>query len=203
MTDMMVLNLDRPAVSIDACFGMSSDAYTGMNVTWVQPTFNSNAASVEMRQNVYDKAALSGLIQNLPNSTNTTLFLTSTYLPRFNQQIADVRMRYIQGLVELFPSLASRLHVLAKAADGWDGYDAKGMSFESLGQLRRFLCKSGLPSDDVGLYLESDGLFILSFTSRHSGLVDMTFLADKIIFCTDDSEQELSLEEALDIVKEV
>lgn len=128
--------------------------------------------------------------------------LSSSLLPqKFNDRIKDVRMRYIQSLTELFPSLAKRLSSLANAEDGWDGRSAKSMSFESFGQLRRFLFKNDLFAADIGLYLDRDGILILSFTSQKNGLVDMTFCAGHILVCADEFEEEMSLEEASAFVR--
>lgn len=194
MTDTMVLKLDK--------HGSSFEAYSGMSGSWNHPILNHHAFSVELEQDHYASTNLSGLIQNIPGTTRTTHWNASVFDRKFNMRIADVKMRYVQSLIDLFPTLARRLHSLATVEDGWDGRDAKSMSFESFGQMRRFLYKSDLFADDIGLYLDDEGLLILSYTSQKHGLVDMTFLANKIILCKDDDELELSLDEALEIVKE-
>lgn len=192
MTDTMVLKVDK--------MGSNYEAYSGMAGSSNHPIFNTHGF-IETEQEHYTSTNLTGLIQNYPGTTRTTQWSASVFNRKFNQRIADVKMRYVQSLIELFPTLARRLLSLAKAEDGWDGRDAKSMSFESFGQLRRFLYKSDLFAEDIGLYLDDDGLLILSYTSQKNGLVDMTFLANRIILCTDDDELELSLDEALEIVK--
>ncbi|MEG6127015.1 hypothetical protein [Enterobacter asburiae] len=193
MTDTLVLKIDT--------HGNSFEAYSGVSGSWNHPTFINQGFSIELDQEHCTSTSLSGLIQNFPSTTRTTQWTASAFNRKFNQRIDDVRMWYIQSLIELFPKLSRRLQSLAKVEDGWDGRDAKSMSFESFGQLRRFLFKSDLFADDIGLYLDDDGSLILSYTSHSHGLVDMTFLANKIIFCSDDSEFELSLDEAVEIVK--
>ncbi|WP_421505740.1 hypothetical protein [Erwinia rhapontici] len=119
----------------------------------------------------------------------------------FEEKILDVKELYLQTLLKVFPRLGSRLLSLAQAEDGWDGRDANSMSFESLGQFRRFLIKADLFADDIGLYLDHSGFLILSYTSSKHGLVDMTFHSAGVDVCADDFENEMSVEQAVTFVK--
>lgn len=119
----------------------------------------------------------------------------------FGKKLQDVRNLYLEVICDIFPSLATRLKSLANAEDGWDGRDACSMSFESFGQFRKFLLKTELFADDIGLYLDDDGALILSYTDSNHGLVDLTFHAQVIEVCSDEFEKELTLDEAVKFIK--
>ena len=117
------------------------------------------------------------------------------------EKMFDVKALFLQTLLEVFPSLANRLLSLARAEDGWDGYEANSLSFESLGQFRRFILKADLFANDIGLYLDHCGSLILTYTNSDQELVDMTFHSHGIDVCSDDFEGVLSLEQAVKFVK--
>ncbi|WHQ73432.1 hypothetical protein [Pantoea sp. Lij88] len=119
----------------------------------------------------------------------------------FDNLLIDVKELYLQILIDVFPKLGHRLSALAKVEDGWDGHDANSMSFESLGTFKRFLLKADLFADDIGIYLDHNGSFIISYTDPMHGLVDMTFNNQVIEVCADELEMDMSIADAVAFVK--
>jgi len=117
--------------------------------------------------------------------------------------LPEVKASYLRTFIEVFPQLGSRLTALANVEDGWDGHNANSMSFESLGCFRKFLFKTDLFADDIGIYLDHAGAFIISYTDPKHGLVDMTFHNLSVEVCTDEFERVMTIDQAISFVNTV
>ncbi|MHC0465110.1 hypothetical protein [Kosakonia cowanii] len=118
----------------------------------------------------------------------------------FKDRLSHVRDWYIESLATFAPSLAIRLYEISRAHDGWDGQDAKAMSFDSFKLFRKFIMRANIFAKDIALYLDYDGNVILSYTDDRYGLVDMTFDSENVAVCYDDADFILTIDSALSFI---
>lgn len=182
-----------------------SRALSGSNLSRLNVIFSNEIASFynenDFISNGFVLAQFSYLSEwtsKIDSLNNSALVSIINFHKNAFDEIDDVKIKIATHLGEVFPKISKRLITLAKVKDGWDGDDAKSMSVESLGMLRRFLLKAELSLEDMGLYLDYDGSIIISFTSLKVGLMDITFIRDRLIFSDDNDEQNYSLSESLE-----
>jgi hypothetical protein len=182
-----------------------SRALSGSNLSRLNVIFSNEIASFynenDFISNGFVLAQFSYLSEwtsKIDSLNNSALVSIVNFHKNAFDEIDDVKIKIATHLGEVFPKISKRLITLAKVKDGWDGDDAKSMSVESLGMLRRFLLKAELSLEDMGLYLDYDGSIIISFTSLKVGLMDITFIRDRLIFSDDNDEQNYSLSESLE-----
>lgn len=91
--------------------------------------------------------------------------------------------------IEIFKSRldkhsSERLQMLLDCREGWDGGDAKPLSYSSLQKCSEFICKHDLRHKDVGVFMDSEGHLILNWPIEKDGdnntIFEITFEND---FC--------------------